>query len=166
SWLLADNGVTISDDLTGLDIDISTLTAANRSSVTDIKLTFQLNVQWTTPYYSLPLGPITEPGNLSIGLADYQYYVAEKAIINPTNAIIGNPSIASSPVTPVFATAQVNIIIPSDCPVNTSAPANVPIGQLYYLLGRRGGAWNDVRVVAVAPANADVAYGSDPTNPY
>lgn len=166
SWILADNGVTISDDLTGLDVDISTLTAANRSSVTDIKLTFQLNVQWTTPYYSLPLGPITEPGNLSIGLADYQYYIAEKAIIDPTNAIIGNPSIASSPVTPVFATAQVDIIIPSDCPVNTSAPANVPLGQLYYLLGRRGGAWDDVRVIAVAPANADVAYGSDALNPY
>ncbi len=166
SWILADNGVTISTDLTGLDCDISTLTQANRSSVTAIKLTFQLNVDWVAPFYSLPLGPITEPGNLTLGLADYQYYVAEKAIINPTNSIIGNPSIASSPVTPIFATAEVSVIIPSVCPVNTSAPANVPISQLWYVIGRRGGAWSDVRVVAVVPANADVAYGADSTNPY
>lgn len=165
-WILADNGVTISADLTGLDCDISTLTAAQRTHITAIKLTFLLNVQWTSPLYGLPLGPITTPGNLSIGLADYQYYLTETADIDSLDMIESNPSLASAPLTPTFAVAEALVNLAPGMPVNTGAPANVPLSQLKYNLYRLGGALSDTRLVATVFANTSVAYGTDPTNPY
>ena len=166
--ILADNGVTISADLTGLDCDISTLDAAQLVNIVGIKLTFLANVTWVSPFYALPLGPITAPGNLSIAsgqngingalLAGYSWYVTESAVIDSENVIESNPSLASSVLLPTFAQAEALIGLPAECPRNAETTE--------YTFYRLGGAWPDVRLIATVSRTVSVAYGSDPNNPY
>lgn len=159
TFLLAANGTFIAADQSGLDCDISTLTAAERQHIIGIKLTFLTNPVWTSPFYALQLGPITTPGNLSVGDANYQHWVTETALIDSSNAIESNPSLASNPLTPTFAQAEALVKLPTDC------PANSPQTNRYNFY-RMGGVWSDARLIATVSTTVSVVYGSDPANPY
>lgn len=157
-WILADNGVTISTDGTGLICDISTLSPNQLTNIIGLKLTFLSNIVWDAPYYALQLGPIITPGNLSEGDADYVYYVTETAVIDSQNQVESNPSLASISLTPIFSNAETLLTIP------TGSPWNTPTNQ--YNVYRLGGVDDYPILVASVSRTISVPYGTDPTNPY
>jgi hypothetical protein len=164
-WILADNGVTISSDLTGLDCDISTLPAADLTNIVALRLQFQANIAWASPFPSLPLGPITSPGNLSIptdsaagGGALYAWYYTETAIIDALNQIESSPSLISAYLSPTFANAEAVLTLPS------LTPWNAPTDQ--YNFYRLGGSDAYPILVASVSSTVSIPYGSDPNNPY
>jgi hypothetical protein len=110
-----------------------------------------------TPTNILTFGPLTAAGELSVGY-QYVYYVTESAQIDAENIVESNPSAPSATITTTIEQAEANITLPADCYVN--AATNL------VTLWRLGGVWDDVRQIAVVPTDADVAYGSDPNNPY
>ena len=146
--VLANNGTSFSSDLSLIYCDISTLTTAQRTNVTGFLLQFQYNPTFDAPYLALQLGPLYEPGNLSVGVANYTYYSTEKIFIDYTDAIESNPSAPSQPVTPSLGFAQVGVLIPANSPYNSVSGSNFPNQEAAYDFYRQGGEWPDIRLIA------------------
>jgi hypothetical protein len=110
----------------------------------------------------LTFGPLTSGGNLTVGQANYIYYVTETAVIDEFDSIQSNPSAGSANVIPTDGQAQAQITIPADCPKNALTTQ--------YSLWRLGGVWDDTRLIATVGKNATVgangANATDSTNPY
>lgn len=157
-WTLAENGTSLTDDLTAMVTDISTIPASIRQSVSGIRITFLANPTWASPFDALQIGPLYTPGNLSIGLSDYGWYLVEQDNLGAQGVIESDPGPVSNTLTPTPTLAVGVIALPANEPVN--AVTNK------YVIGRRGGALTDIREVATVPIDANVVYGSDLTNPY
>ena len=154
------NPGTVAADGSYVEFDISTAElAAARAAFTYIYILFTSDLAITYARQPvLTILDILSAGNLSIGLADYFWNVTETTRIDASNAIESNPSPSSPTLTPTPLQAMGGVTLPSDCPKNPSTN--------YYTFYRTGGAYSDARLVATVPANADVAYGSDASNPY
>lgn len=126
---------------------------------------------WTnqTRLPSITVGPVTASGNLSItnsgqtqvNFAAYEWYETEDQVISVGDEIEGNPSPVSASLNPTFDLAAAYVTKSSDSPVNGATTTN-------YKFYRVGGVFTDgfARLIASVPVGADVAYGTDPLNPY
>lgn len=142
-----------------LTVDISTVPSTILSGAQYLYLQIVNDLTDSVDLTNLAtFGAISAAGNFSVNTADYYWYVTETAVIDPYNQIQSNPSPPTLTFTPSMVQAQADITLPAGYPQNAVTTE--------YNFWRIGGVWSDPRLIATVPVNADVAYGSDPLNPY